>query len=110
MNSKNTYRNLTKDETKEVINAFFNFLKSIKINNKNLILNITQNQLVMNQNINMDEIYENFKIKENNIEDIISKLYLYKMHEIIKELIQDDILNIPIISFSQSGNIIKVNY
>ncbi len=104
-------RNLRREEIKQVILAFAEIIRNIKINEKPFALNVTSKMIAMNPNITMDELQKTLSIKEKNKLDFIRQLYIRSGNNTLKKLFPDDnILNLPVISFSLNGESISLNY
>ena len=104
-------RNLRTPEKKEVVLAFLEILKNININSKPLIINSTSRGITTNPNITIDEIQKTLTIKDASKLDFIRQLYIRSGNGIIKQLFPDDnILNIPVVSFTVNGESISLNY
>jgi hypothetical protein len=105
------YRNLKKDEQKKVISAFTDILKNIKINHKPLVVNATTKSIAMNPQISMEEMQKTLKINEKTKLDFIRQLYVRSGSKIISQLFPEEhILNLPVISFEENGNLINLNF
>jgi uncharacterized membrane protein len=105
------YRNLKKDEQKQVIKAFIDLLKNLKINNKAFVINATTKAISTNPQISIDEIQKTYSLRDKTKLDFIRQLYIRSGNKIVKKLFPDeDILNLPVISFEENGNLITLNY
>lgn len=103
-------RNLTKSETQKLILAFGERLKKIKINNKELVTSCDHQTFFINENLTFDEIKSSLKLEEDNLLAFIRQLFIRSSTGIIKEITEDRIANIPVVSFLLSNNIIQMNY
>ncbi len=104
-------RNLKSTEKKQVILGFLEILKNIKVNNKLLVVNATTTRINTNPEISIEEIRDAFKVQETTKVDFIRQLYIRSGLKILKELFPDEeILNLPILSFTEEGNSISLNF
>jgi len=104
-------RNLRKNENKKVIIAFLDYLKRIKINEKPLVLQTTANIINTNPDLSIEEIQQTLAIKDKTKLDFFRQLYIRGGHRVLKELFPDEeILNLPTVSFEETGNVIKMVY
>lgn len=103
-------RNLTKKETKAVIAAFCEKLKTIEVNNKPLITGFDEHVIAVNPKITIEEIQHTFEIPDKDILAFIRQLYLRLITKIIKDVVGGDIIHAPTISFIENNNIIQINY
>lgn len=103
-------RNLTKEETKAVIAAFGEKLKTIDINGKPLVTGFDEHVIAVNPKITIDEIQHTFGVPDKNILSFIRQLYLRLISKIIQETIGGDIIHAPTVSFIENNNIIQINY
>jgi hypothetical protein len=104
-------RNLKRNEKKEVILSFIEILKNIKINNKPMVINATTRSIATNPQISIDEIQTTLGIKEESKLDFIRQLYIRSGQKILSNLFPDEnILNMPVLSFEENGHNIKLNY
>jgi hypothetical protein len=104
-------RNLNREESKKVIVSFIDILKNISINSKPLVINATTRSISMNPNITIDEIQQTLQIKDSSKLDFIRQLYIRSGNKILKILFpEDNILNIPVLSFEANGEQISLNY
>jgi len=104
-------RNLKREEKKKVIIAFIDILKNIKINNKPMVINATSRAIATNPQIKMEEIQETLGVKESTKLDFIRQLYIRSGQKILDNLFpEENILNMPVLSFEENGHNIKLNY
>lgn len=104
-------RNLKRDEKKEVILAFIDILKNIKINSKPLVINATTRSISTNPQVTIDEIKTTLGVKEESKLDFIRQLYIRSGQRILESLFpEENILNMPVLSFEENGHIINLNY
>jgi len=103
-------RNLSKDETIEMIIQFGKNLQSVKINNKQLVTASDAENIFINEKISIDEIKNNYPIQDSNILSFVRQLYFRAMPVIIRERVKDPIANIPTVSFTINNNVIHMNY
>jgi hypothetical protein len=104
-------RNLKKNEAKQVIKGFIDIVKTIKINNKPFAVNVTTKAIITNPEISIEEIQDTLKIEEDTKLDFLRQLYIHTCPKIIKNLFPDEnILNMPTISFEENGNSIQLHY
>lgn len=104
-------RNLRKNEVKVIIKGFTKILENIYINDKPIIVSATVNSITMNPEVPMEEIQQVFQIREKTKLDFIRQLYIRSGTKLIKELFpNDNILNIPMVSFEENGQAIMMRY
>jgi len=103
-------RNLTQPETVVVITAFGKRLQGIRINGKPLVTGSDEKTIVMNKELSLDEIKQQFPVPEDNILAIVRQLYIRLMSSVIQEKIGGDIANIPTVSFIENNGLIQLNY
>jgi hypothetical protein len=109
--AKKKFRNLKKEEIKLVINAFIDFLKDLEINNKKFIINSTPNMLTTNPKISIEEIQNTLKISESSKLDFVRQLYIRSGDKILRKLFpEENILNLPAVSFEENGLSIALRY
>jgi len=108
---KEKYRNLKKEEQKQVISAFMDILKNIQVNNKPLVINATTRAITTNPKITIEEIQRTFNIRDKSKLDFIRQLYIRSGSKILGSLFpNENILNLPVISFEENGHSISLNY
>lgn len=111
MNEQPKARNLTRAEAKKVILSFIDILKNISINSKPLVINATSRAIATNPQITIEEIQKTLRLNDKSKLDFIRQLYIRSGLKIIKQLFPDDnILNIPVLSFEENGESISLNY
>jgi len=104
-------RNLKKDEAKQVILSFIDILKNISINNKNFVINATTKAIATNPKITIEELQHTLGIQETSKLDFVRQLYIRSGNKILNQLFPDDnILNLPVISFKANGESIALQY
>ena len=104
-------RNLKRDEIKKVIQGFIEILKNITINQKPLVINATTRALAMNPQITLEEIQDTLGIRDNSKVDFVRQLYIRSGPKLLKKLFpEENILNMPVISFEENGNSIQLHY
>jgi hypothetical protein len=105
------FRNLKKDEKQETIKAFIAILKNIEINNKPFIVNSTTKSITTNPQITIEEIQKTLGIYEDTKMDFVRQLYIRSGTTILRQLFpEEDILNMPVLSFEENGHNIKLSY
>ena len=104
-------RNLKKDEVKKVIESFIKLLQTIDVNDKPFVVSVSKNNIVTNSEIDVQELKQAFNIQEDSKMDFVRQLYINYGPRIIKNLYPDEeILNLPIISFEERGHNIQLRY
>jgi len=104
-------RNLRKEEVRLVISGFTSILDNIVINSKKLITSSNNRGVVTNPEITVEEIQDVFQINESSKLDFIRQLYIRSGDKLLKKLFPDEnILNLPIISFEENGLHISMKY
>jgi len=110
-NPEKQARNLTRAESKQVILSFIDILKNISINSKPLVMNATTRGISTNPNITIEEIQKTLRVNDKTKLDFIRQLYIRSGNKIIAQLFpEDNILNIPVLSFEENGDSINLNY
>ncbi len=105
------FRNLKKDEAKKVILGFIDIIKNVSINNKPLVLNATSRAISTNPQITIEEIRKTLGVTDKTKLDFVRQLYIRSGDKIIKQLFPDEnILNLPVLSFEENGSAITLNY
>jgi len=111
MENKTKYRNLKPSEKKEVIVAFMKILKNVKINNKQFVINATPKSITTNPQISIEEIRKTFNVHDKTKLDFVRQLYIRSGTQILGSLFpEENILNLPVISFEENGHSITLNY
>jgi len=104
-------RNLKKEEVKEVIRGFTKILENIQINSKPLVVHSTLQSITTNPQISLEEIQSTFGVKDETKLDFIRQLYIRSATKLLDQLFPDDnILNLPTISFEENGQAILLRY
>ena len=110
-NDERKFRNLRREETKQVILAFIGIIKNVQINSKPLVVNATSRAIATNPQISIEEIQQTLGVEDKTKLDFIRQLYIRSGDKIIKELFPDEnILNIPVLSFEENGASISLSY
>jgi hypothetical protein len=108
---KKIVRNLKKDETKKVILAFLKNIEPITVNGKKLVLHTSPKSITTNPELSIGEIQQTLGVIDKTKLDFFRQLYVRSANKVIKELFpEDDILNLPIVSFEEHQHIIKLTY
>jgi len=108
---KPKFRNLKKDEAKQVILAFVEVIKNISINGKPFVVNANSRMIGTNPQISMEEIQKTLGIRDKTKLDFIRQLYVRSGNKIINQLFPDEnILNLPVLSFESNGAAIALTY
>jgi len=104
-------RNLKKPEAKLVILSFIDILKNISINNKNFVMNATSKMIATNPQISIQELQRTLGVNESSKLDFIRQLYIRSGNKILNQLFpEENILNLPVISFKANGESIALYY
>jgi hypothetical protein len=65
----------------------------------------------LNPDISIEEIQKTLKVQDKTRMDFIRQLYIRSGDKILKELFpEDNILNIPVMSFEENGHAVKLNF
>jgi len=111
MDNKAKARNLKRQEAKQVILAFIDLLKTLSINNKGFVVNANTKAISTNPQITIEELQKTLGITENSKLDFIRQMYIRSGNDIVKNLFPDEnILNLPVISFKANGESISLQY
>lgn len=104
-------RNLKREETKQVILAFIEIIKNIKINGKPLVINATSRSIATNPQVTIQEIQRTLGLKDKTKLDFIRQLYIRSGNKILLQLFpEENILNIPVLSFEANGESVSLSY
>jgi len=110
-NNEKKPRNLKRNEKNEVIRAFIEILKNITVNNKPLVINATSKIIATNPDVTIEEIQSTFGVTDKSKVDFIRQLYIRSGNKLLKQLFPDEnILNMPVISFEENGNAVNLHY
>jgi hypothetical protein len=105
------FRNLKPNEKKQVILAFIEIIKNISINGKPFVVNATSKAIATNPQIPMEEIQKTLGVRDKTKLDFIRQLYIRSGNQIINQLFPDEnILNLPVLSFESNGAAISLTY
>ncbi len=107
---KRKVRNLRKDEVKKVIRGFLDLIEPIEINNKKLVLHTSLNSITTNPELGIEEIRQVLKVKDKSKLDLFRQLYIRSGNNLLRELFEDDILNMPTVSFEEHGHVITLTH
>ena len=111
METEKKPRNLKKNEIKPVIEGFINILKNITINQKPLVVNATTKTISLNPQITIEEIRDTLGIHDESKVDFIRQLYVRSGTKLLKQLFpEENILNMPVVSFEENGNSIRLHF
>lgn len=111
MEDKKRERNLRREETKEVVLAFIEIIKNITINGKPFVINATTRAIATNPQVKLEEIQRTLNVRDKSKLDFIRQLYIRSGLKIIKQLFpEENILNLPVISFEANGEVVSLNY
>ena len=104
-------RNLKKDEIAEFIKEFVKVVKGIKINGKPFALTVGLKTIGTNPDLTIEEMQQVLDIKDKSKVDFLRQIYVRGGHSITKKLHPDEnIVNLPTISFTESGDAITLSY
>jgi hypothetical protein len=104
-------RNLRKDEVKQFIVEFVSTVREIRINGKPFANKATTKVIGTNPDLSIEEIQHALGVPDKTKVDFLRQLYIRGGSAIIKKLFPDEnIVNIPIISFEETGNAINLSY
>ncbi len=104
-------RNLRKDEIKEFMKEFVVVVKGIKINGKPFANSVSPKVIGTNPDLTIDEIRTVLDVKDQSKVDFLRMLYIKGGHSITNRLFPDEnIVNLPTISFEENGNAINLSY
>ncbi len=104
-------RNLKKEEVRKVIMAFLDSIKNIEINNKKLVVAVGPNSIASNPEMTIEEIRQTLKVQDKTKLDFFRQLYIRSGNQVLKKLFPDEeILNLPTVSFEEHGHNITMAY
>jgi hypothetical protein len=104
-------RNLKREEIEEFMKEFAKIISGIKINGKFFAKSANAKVINTNPDLSIEEIRATLKIEDKSKVEFLRQLYVRGGQSIIKRLFPDEnIVNLPTISFMEEGNSIKLNY
>ena len=104
-------RNLKKEENKKAIETFLALVEPIEINNKKLVLHTSMNSITTNPDLKIEEIRQVLKVDDKTKLDFFRQLYIRSGNTILKMAFPDDnILNMPTVSFEERQHVITFTY
>jgi len=104
-------RNLKRDEVKQFIIEFVSTVREIRINGKPFANKATSKVIGTNPDLSIEEIQHALGVPDETKVDFLRQLYIRGGSSIIKKIFPDEnIVNIPTISFEENGNAINLSY
>ncbi len=104
-------RNLKKAEVLEFIREFIVVVKGITINGKSFANSGTPKVIGTNPDLSIEEIRAVLEVNDKTKVDFLRQLYIRGGQSIINRLFPDEnIINLPTISFEELGNAINLSY
>ncbi len=104
-------RNLRKKEVQEFIKAFLATVNGITINGKKFANNVSTKAIGTNPDLSIEEMRKTLNIRDESKVDFLRQLYVRGGSSIISKLFPDEnIVNLPTISFEENGNAINISY
>ncbi len=104
-------RNLKKKEVQEFIKEFLATVNGITVNGKPFAVSISLKAIGTNPDLSIEEIRKTLDVNDETKVDFLRQLYVRGGSGIISRIFPDEnIVNIPTISFSETGNAISISY
>ncbi len=104
-------RNLKKAEVLEFVKEFVKITKGIKIHGKPFALSGNSKMIGTNPDLTIEEIQKVLDVNDKSKVDFIRQLYIRGGSSILTKLWPDDnIVNLPTISFEQVGEAINLSF
>jgi hypothetical protein len=104
-------RNLSKEEVDDFMKEFARTIASIKISKKPFVISANKKLFQTNPELPIEEIQKILDIKDESKVDFLRQLYIRGGQSIINKLWPDEnIVNLPTVSFTEEGNTIRLNY
>ncbi len=104
-------RNLKKAEVLEFIKEFVVIVKGISVNGKPFANSVSPKVIGTNPDLTIEEIRKILEVNDKTKVDFLRQLYIRGGQTIINKLFPDEnIVNIPTISFEEMGNAINLSY
>ena len=104
-------RNLKKPEIQELVIDFTRIVKSMKINGKPFANSVSPKVIGTNPDLTIEEIRKVLDVNDRTKSDFLRQLYIRGGQSIINRLFPDEnIVNLPTISFTERGNAIDLSY
>ncbi len=104
-------RNMKKPEVQEFIKAFLTTVNGIKINGKKFAISVSPKAIGTNPDLSIEEMRSTLGINDKTKVDFLRQLYVRGGSSIITKLFPDEnIVNLPTISFEETGNAINISY
>ncbi len=104
-------RNLKKEEVTIFVKEFLATVNGVKINGKPFANSISLKIIGTNPDLTIEEIQKTLKIQDSSKVDFLRQLYIRGGSSIISRLFPDEnIVNLPTISFTENGNAIGLSF
>ncbi len=104
-------RNMRKEEVQEFIKEFIVVTKGIKINGKPFATSITPKTIGTNPDLTIEEMRRVLDVNDESKVDFLRQIYIRGGQSIINRLFPDEnIVNLPTVSFEEVGNAINLSY
>ncbi len=104
-------RNMKKAEVQLFVTEFANTIKGIKINGKSFANTANSKVIGTNPDLTIEEIRKVLEVNDQSKVDFLRQLYIRGGQSIINRLFPDEnIVNLPTISFEEVGNAINLSY
>ncbi len=104
-------RNLKKEEVKEFVTDFVKILKQITVNGKPLANSVSPKRIALNPDLSIEEMRQVLEVNDQSKLDFVRQLYIRGGQNIINRLFPDEnIVNLPTISFTENGHAIELSY
>ncbi len=104
-------RNMKKEEVKLFVKEFAIVVKGIRINGKPFANSVSPKTIGTNPDLTIEEIQKVLEVKDRTKVDFLRQLYIRGGQSIINRLFPDEnIINLPTISFEETGNAINLSY
>jgi len=104
-------RNLTREEVDDFMKEFARTIASIKINKKPFVVSANKKVFQTNPELPIEEIQKVLDVQDKSKMDFLRQLFIRGGQSIINKLWPDEnIVNLPTVSFTEEGNTIKLSY
>ncbi len=104
-------RNMRKEEVNQFVKEFVIVVKGITVNGKPFANSITPRVIGTNPELTIEEMQRVLEIDDKSKVDFLRQIYIRGGQSIVDRLFPDEnIINLPTISFEENGNAINLSY
>jgi len=104
-------RNLKKDEVQTFIKEFLATVNGVNINGKKFANSVSLKSIGTNPDLSIEEIQKTLGVNDKSKIDFLRQLYIRGGSSIISRVFPDEnIVNLPTISFAENGNAIDISF